>query len=101
MALTSFGIRKGAHSETYTTQDAPRATRCARVLGLGPDTTGVDADGDGWTVEGGDCDDADPSVHPGAYDVPADDIDQDCDGFDACVADASYPEYVGIDRDGK
>ncbi|MBI2378393.1 MAG: hypothetical protein HYV07_30625 [Deltaproteobacteria bacterium] len=30
-----------------------------------------------------DCDDDDPSVHPGATEVCADDIDQDCDGHDA------------------
>ncbi len=38
-----------------------------------------DEDGDGFPPAGGDCDDEDPSVHPGAPEV-ADGIDQDCDG---------------------
>ncbi|MGE0397539.1 MAG: sulfatase-like hydrolase/transferase [Kofleriaceae bacterium] len=44
-----------------------------------------DADGDGSSVllGGGDCDDGDSRRHPGAIDVPADGIDQDCDGADA------------------
>lgn len=30
-----------------------------------------------------DCDDQNPAIHPGAFDVPDDGIDQDCDGVDA------------------
>jgi hypothetical protein len=41
---------------------------------------GVDADGDGATVEEGDCDDNDPNVYPAARDLCANDIDEDCDG---------------------
>jgi hypothetical protein len=38
-----------------------------------------DADADGWSTAAGDCDDADPSVYPGAKEVK-DGIDNDCDG---------------------
>ena len=44
------------------------------------DTDGpTDADGDGWDVDE-DCDDGDPSVHPGAEEVCNDGVDNDCDG---------------------
>ncbi len=39
----------------------------------------VDIDGDGYRVEDGDCNDADPRVYPGAEEVE-DGVDNDCDG---------------------
>ncbi|MBW2703345.1 MAG: hypothetical protein JRF33_21210, partial [Deltaproteobacteria bacterium] len=46
----------------------------------------TDADGDGYISTdcpgGTDCDDTDPTVHPGAYDWCGDGIDQDCNGWD-------------------
>ncbi len=58
-----------------------------------------DADGDGWYLDGGDCDDTDPDVHPGADDRPYDGIDQDCDGRDLTDVDADGYDatYVGGD----
>ncbi len=45
----------------------------------------VDRDHDGYSpiLGGGDCDDADPSVHPGAPDVPDNGRDENCSGADA------------------
>jgi arylsulfatase A-like enzyme len=42
-----------------------------------------DRDGSSRVLGGGDCDDFDPSLRPGALDKPQDGVDQDCDGRDA------------------
>ena len=42
-------------------------------------TLPVDADGDGYTLCGGDCDDSDDAVHPGVVETP-DTVDNDCNG---------------------
>ena len=59
--------------------------------------TADDKDGDGYTVAGGDCDDNDPTVNPGAKEICngkdtdctgiPDDIDMDGDGFSVCTDD--------------
>lgn len=45
-----------------------------------------DRDGSSALLGGGDCDDSNAAIHPGAVDVPGDGIDQDCDGVDAIEA---------------
>lgn len=56
----------------------------------GPNTFCADADGDGWTRLTGDPDDADPSSHPTAAEVP-DGRDNDADGV---IDNASFVEGV-------
>ncbi|MFT5585269.1 MAG: hypothetical protein ACI9VR_002857, partial [Cognaticolwellia sp.] len=55
----------------------------------------------GLSAEGGDCDDADPQVNPGAQEI-CNDVDDDCDGLtdedDDSVANATY--WQDDDQDG-
>jgi hypothetical protein len=51
----------------------------------------VDADGDTYDVTV-DCDDTDPAINPGATELVADGVDQDCDTDELC--------YVDADNDG-
>jgi hypothetical protein len=41
---------------------------------------GTDHDGDGWSGKDGDCNDCDPLVNPGAFDVASNGKDDDCSG---------------------
>lgn len=40
----------------------------------------ADFDGDGYTINQGDCNDCDPNVNPGAFDRVGGGVDEDCDG---------------------
>ncbi len=54
------------------------------------DLADQDNDNDGFTENEGDCDDNNPSVHPGGSEIAYDGIDQDCSGQD----------LVDVDGDG-
>ncbi len=56
----------------------------------------IDEDGDGWSVDRGDCDDADAAVHPNADDL-WDGIDNDCSGS---VDDGMVDEVAASHVDG-
>ncbi|MDM8002861.1 MAG: putative metal-binding motif-containing protein [Bacteroidota bacterium] len=58
-----------------------------------------DDDTDGYTIAAGDCNDTDPSVHPGAIDIPGDGIDQNCNGRDAEIGDDDDDTYTEAEGD--
>jgi len=43
----------------------------------------------------GDCNEGDDSIHPGAFEVPADGIDQTCDALEQCYADDDGDGFAG------
>jgi len=62
----------------------------------------VDEDEDGHQACDGDCDDANPEVHPGAEEVIGDGVDNDCDGANDGDADGdgvASIEAGGLDCD--
>jgi arylsulfatase A-like enzyme len=77
-------------------EKARKATAAAGgVVGplLGIVRPALDFDHDGYPglLGGGDCDDHNPKVNPGAQDWPEDGVDDDCDGSDLRAADLQPP----------
>lgn len=78
---------------------AQRGGRVLFSVSSGPSPADVDADGDGFTPNQGDCDDRDPEgagIHPGATEIADDGIDQDCDGEDEVTPPAGEPDPADI-----
>jgi len=59
------------------------------------DSDDIDLDGDGFTPNEGDCNEANPAANPGATEID-NDIDDDCDGqIDEGVGDQDHDGYTG------
>ncbi len=71
LSACHFGAETGVFEPAYGIAETGRET---------------DADDDGYTrgddSAGGDCDDSDPNVHPGAEETAGDGVDSNCDGED-------------------
>jgi hypothetical protein len=88
-AGTTYVIQAGTScNDTAPLCSAPPAGGSLAVLATLATLPNHDLDGDGVTGSqfgGADCNDNDVRIHLGAYDVPGDGIDQDCDGHDAAL----------------
>ena len=80
-----------ASSEAIDASQRPKL----EVTYINDESSGIDADGDGYTITEGDCNDNDASIYPGAREICGDGIDQDCNG-----SDLTCPEDVDNDGDG-
>lgn len=84
----------GNHSDCDDTDPTPGAGATVFYMdsdadGYGDETNSISActAPTGYTATGGDCNDANDVIHPGATDIPANSIDENCDGVDG---------YLGI-----
>ena len=69
----------------------PTTTPVNLVVSLGPPPGELDLDLDGFTGNQGDCNDSNPAINPGAFDIPGDGIDQNCNGVDSIAGDSTLP----------
>ncbi len=73
-------VPQGLTSFTLEVSDScPQMGYTTLVVAIGQDLAESDGDGDGWSVDDGDCFDLDSSRFPGNLEVQ-DGIDNDCDG---------------------
>jgi arylsulfatase A-like enzyme len=86
IALAAAILLPVSASESARKAGAARTGLVAPLLVIGREALDFDHDGYARLLGGGDCDDDDPAIHPGAIDLPGDGIDQDCDGHDATIA---------------
>jgi hypothetical protein len=81
LALTACGKTTPSPAPTETADTGPATdTEPTDTEPTDTEPPGTDEDGDGFTVEDGDCDDTSVWVNPGWPEDPTNDIDDDCDG---------------------
>lgn len=98
--LLTLGLAVGCtdSKSTYVPDDTASGTTSGEGEGEG-ESEGTDEDGDGFTVEEGDCDDTDYQVNPAWPEDPTDGKDNDCDGrVDEVWAGVAYTEQAASGR---
>jgi hypothetical protein len=90
--LVSTQVTNGSWGDdAYSTALALRALRDAEAA-----DQDLDNDGDGVTERQGDCNDANPGVHPGAVDPTVNGVDEDCNGIDGPAPGATDGDGDGF-----
>src|SRR5262249_2681055 len=84
-------VRKAAISQTVL---------AGPIIRLFHAVTDVDRDGFSSVLGGGDCNDLDATVHPGAFDWPDDGIDQDCNGHEATLTPPPQKVWASVPASG-
>lgn len=98
LAMGGVFISQAMYASPRTALSIERRATLARVA-LVPLARLSDGDGDGSSAYfgGGDCDDANSAVHPGARDIPENGVDEDCRGGDAPkTAEPESPPPQGV-----
>jgi choline-sulfatase len=102
VALAALVIALAAIALWAGAAEAPLEAAVARSGWGGPLARGLrrlgDLDRDGFSrfLGGGDCDDGDRAVHPGAVEVPDDGIDNNCVGGDATLKPAPPAAFAPV-----
>ena len=78
--LLGFIVACGDKSEPMPAVEEDTATEPDEPVDTDTEESGTDEDGDGFTVEEGDCDDSDPWTNPARDEESGDGVDNDCDG---------------------
>ena len=73
----------GSHDVVIQVTDAKGLTASHAYTLTVLATEMVDRDGDSYSQNEGDCDDSNAEIHPGAFDVAGNGVDENCDGSDA------------------
>jgi arylsulfatase A-like enzyme len=95
LALAAAVLFRASESEPAR-KAVTRAGLASALLDTGRRALDFDGDGYARALGGGDCDDRDPDVHPGALDLPGDGIDSDCDGQDATDSVPAPPTMAAL-----
>jgi arylsulfatase A-like enzyme len=92
LLVAALGLGRAAATRKVAARAglAPLVTRGVQLV------ADFDRDGFSSVLGGGDCDDFDPDVHPGAFDWPDDGIDQNCNGHQATLAAPPPRHYAAV-----